>query len=146
MGSPLRSHAERVERIEVKYLLDTHAMTAWVKKDARFLAQLERFAPADLGISVMTEHEIRYGIACNPGLKTRVPVEHLLSVLPRIPVSTQVASRAATLRADLRQKGLPIGPYDLLIAATGLAHNLTVITHNTREFNRVPDLRVEDWQ
>jgi tRNA(fMet)-specific endonuclease VapC len=130
----------------MKYLLDTNAVTAWVKKEPTFITRLQATPPADLGISVITEHEIRFGIASNPGLRLRAVLERLLETLPRAPVDSQTAACAAMLRADLRRRGAPIGHYDLLIAATGLAHNLTVITHNTREFNRVPGLQVEDWQ
>jgi tRNA(fMet)-specific endonuclease VapC len=50
------------------------------------------------------------------------------------------------IRHDLGQKGLLIGPHDLLIAAIALANNLIVVTHNTSEFSRVPGLTIEDWQ
>ena len=55
------------------------------------------------------------------------------------------AQKAGEVRAHLRKLGTPIGEYDLLIAGIALAHKLTVVTHNTSEFNRVPGLKVEDW-
>lgn len=130
----------------MKYLLDTNAVTAWAKRDPQFIARLQILSPADLAISVLTEHELIYGIAHNPQFKLRPVLERLLTILPRLPVDSAVAAKAALVRADLRQRGLPIGPYDLLIAATALVHSLTVVTHNTEEFKRVPDLLVEDWQ
>lgn len=53
---------------------------------------------------------------------------------------------AAAEHADLTAQGLRIGPYDTLIAAIALVHNLTLVTHNTRECGRVPGLRLEDWE
>lgn len=50
------------------------------------------------------------------------------------------------LRADLTSKGTLIGPNDLLIAAVALVHNIILVTHNTSEFSRVPQLNVEDWR
>jgi tRNA(fMet)-specific endonuclease VapC len=50
------------------------------------------------------------------------------------------------IRADLARKGTPIGPYDLQIAAIALANNLTLVTHNTGEFSRVPNLQLIDWE
>lgn len=50
------------------------------------------------------------------------------------------------IRADLQSKGTPIGPYDLQIAAIALANDLTLVTHNTREFSRIEGLRLEDWE
>ncbi len=55
------------------------------------------------------------------------------------------AERAGQLRASMRLAGMPIGEYDLLIAGIALANKLTVVTHNTREFSRVPGLQLEDW-
>ena len=54
--------------------------------------------------------------------------------------------RAPTWRAELARQGTPIGPNDLMIAAIALAHDLTLVTHNTAEFSRVPGLRLEDWE
>jgi tRNA(fMet)-specific endonuclease VapC len=56
------------------------------------------------------------------------------------------ARRSGQIRALLASKGTPIGPYDVLIAGQAIARNLTLITHNTDEFRRVPGLRIEDWQ
>ena len=130
----------------MKYLLDTNALTAWIKKDARFIANIQTKNPSDLAISVMTEHEVLFGIACNPKLRLRAIAENMLRLLPALAVSSQEVALAAQIRADLKSKGLPIGPYDLLIAATALANKLVMVTHNAREFSRVEGLRVEDWQ
>ena len=128
------------------YLLDTNAMTAWAKKDAHFIARIKTSVPSDLRISVMTEHELRYGIACNPNLRLRPVLERMLAMLQKVMVDSDIAANAALVRADLRRQGQPIGPYDLLIAATALTHHLTVVTSNTREFSRVAGLSLEDWQ
>jgi tRNA(fMet)-specific endonuclease VapC len=50
------------------------------------------------------------------------------------------------IRADLERKGTPIGPYDVQVAAIALANNLTLVTHNTAEFSRIPDLTLDDWE
>ena len=130
----------------MKYLLDTNAMTAWAKRDSHFITRLQTLAPSDLAISVLTEHELLYGIACNPQFRLRPVLERLLEILPKLPLDSPTVAKAALARADLRRHGLPIGPYDLLIAATALEHGLTMVTHNAREFERVPGLLVEDWQ
>ena len=56
------------------------------------------------------------------------------------------ATKAAEIRANLAALGTPIGPYDLLIAAIAIVNNLTLVTHNTREFERVSELKFEDWE
>lgn len=130
----------------MKYLLDTNALTAWIKKDPRFIARIRTKTPADLAISVMTEHEVLFGIASNPSLRLRTVTEGILKQLPKLVVSSQEVSVAAKIRADLKMRGTPIGPYDLLIAATALANHMVMVTHNTREFSRLEGLVVEDWQ
>lgn len=132
--------------MSMKYLLDTNALTAWIKKDPRFIVQIQTKAPSDLAISVMTEHEVLFGIASNPGLRLRAVTEGVLKLLPKLVLSSREVSFAAQIRANLKMRGLPIGPYDLLIAATALANDMVMVTHNTSEFSRVVGLKVEDWQ
>ena len=121
-------------------------MTAWAKRDAHFIARIQTSVPSELRISVMTEHELRYGIACNPNLRLRPVLERMLTMLQKVMVDSDIAATAALIRADLRKQGQPIAPYDLLIAATALTHHLTVVTNNTREFSRVSGLSLQDWQ
>jgi tRNA(fMet)-specific endonuclease VapC len=63
-----------------------------------------------------------------------------------LPLDDRAAEIAAAVRADLAGKGRLIGPHDLLIAAIALANDLTLVTHNTREFGRVAGLMIEDWE
>ena len=63
-----------------------------------------------------------------------------------MPFDDAAAFRYGTIRAVLEKDGRPIGPNDTLIAAIALAHGLTVVTHNTAELARVPELAVEDWE
>ncbi len=63
-----------------------------------------------------------------------------------LPFDDNAAQICGEIRADLARKGTPIGPYDVQIAAIALANNLTLVTHNTREFSRVPNLLLDDWE
>lgn len=72
-------------------------------------------------------------------------VESLLSPLRIIPFDSRCAARYAQIRADLKRRGCMIGPNDLLIAATALAHGATLVSNNTREFRRVEGLLLESW-
>lgn len=56
------------------------------------------------------------------------------------------ARKAGEIKANLAALGTPIGPYDLLIAAIAIVNDLTLVTHNIKEFERVSELRVEDWE
>ena len=71
--------------------------------------------------------------------------EALLSRFKSVVIDVPVARLHAQLKADLQSRGTPIGPHDLWLAATCLAHGLTMVTTNLREFGRVPGLVVESW-
>jgi tRNA(fMet)-specific endonuclease VapC len=91
-------------------------------------------------------YELVYGASrsqASPALKARL--EALLRSLPILPFGEAEARTAARIRADLETAGKPIGPHDVLIAATALAHGATLVTRSVREFRRVKGLRVEDW-
>jgi tRNA(fMet)-specific endonuclease VapC len=72
-------------------------------------------------------------------------LEKFLRPMTILDFTPEDAKQAARIRADLKQKGTPIGAYDLQIAATALANGLTVVTNNTDEFQRVVGLRLENW-
>jgi tRNA(fMet)-specific endonuclease VapC len=63
-----------------------------------------------------------------------------------LPFDDRSAAEYGQIRATLAARGTPIGPNDLMIASIALAHDLTVVSHNTGEFGRVPHLKLEDWQ
>jgi len=79
-------------------------------------------------------------------VSNRALVANLRGQYASLPFDDRAAEHYGPLRADLASKGTPIGPNDLMIAAIALAHRLTVVTHNTAEFCRVPGLNVIDWQ
>jgi tRNA(fMet)-specific endonuclease VapC len=72
-------------------------------------------------------------------------LDTLFQAFQSVPFDDVAAEHYGRIRAELAAQGTPIGPNDLLIAATALAYNLVLVTHNTREFSRVPGLIVEDW-
>ncbi len=73
-------------------------------------------------------------------------IDAFLRRYPTLPFDNVAAQICGEIRADLARKGTPIGPYDLQIAAIALANNLTLVTHNTREFSRIPNLLLDDWE
>lgn len=73
-------------------------------------------------------------------------VKQFIGQFVTIPFDQQAAHIAGQVGALLASQGTPIGPYDLLIAALALAHNLTVVTHNVKEFGRVKGLPIVDWE
>jgi tRNA(fMet)-specific endonuclease VapC len=129
----------------VKYLLDTNAVIALLKGDARLLTRLRQHRPGDFAIPAIAAHELFYGAFKGHRVEDNLArVEALrLAVLE---FDREDARRAGALRAHLAVAGTQIGPYDVLIAGQALARDLTLITHNVREFARAPGLLIEDWQ
>ena len=129
------------------YLLDTNICIYLMKN--KYPALTERLLaedPHDVAVSAITLYELEYG-ACKSlwAEETRNNMYIFLSPFTMLPFDARDAVAAGQIRAGLAREGKLIGPYDLQIAAQGLSRNLTVVTHNTDEFSRVPKLKVEDW-
>lgn len=129
------------------YLLDTNICVYFMKNT--YPALTKRFLshnPSELLISSITVFELEYGAAKSKwGEKTHNNMLMFLAPFNIIPFTMDDAFAAGKVRGMLESEGQTIGSYDLLIASQGLTRNLTVITHNTREFNRIKNLKVEDW-
>jgi tRNA(fMet)-specific endonuclease VapC len=129
----------------VRYLLDTDTCIEVLRRREPASSRVRERSPDDLAVSAMTVAELRFG-ALNSGDPKRslAAVQAFLSApIDIIPFDEDAAEQHASVRFALRSK--PIGERDLVIAATARAGNLTIVTHNRRHFERVPDLSVEDW-
>jgi tRNA(fMet)-specific endonuclease VapC len=131
----------------VKYLLDTNVLSDFARGEQAVMARLRQEAPLRLAASVVTEMEVEYELARNPGLAPRVreAMRMLLNTISILPFEREDARVAAQLRASLNSQGTPIGAYDLLLAACALRRGLKFVTHNAREFARIGGLGLEDW-
>ena len=131
----------------MKYLLDTSTVSRFVQRDDGVLTRLSRESPANLAISSVTRLEIEYGLRVNPARERTIGkvVRSFCDALETLPFDAACADRGAEIRAALRVRGTPIGPFDLLIGATAFHHGLVVVTNNIREFGRIDGLSVEDW-
>jgi tRNA(fMet)-specific endonuclease VapC len=131
----------------MQLMLDTNICIDLIKK--RPPSVLERFAShavGDIGISVVTLAELEYGVSnSSRPAKNREALDQFISPLEVVPFDRQAPAVYGRLRAALEKKGQSIGSMDLLIAAHAVSLDVRLITHNVREFGRVPGLRVEDW-
>lgn len=128
------------------YLLDTNAAIALLKEHPQMLHHVRRVGLSGLQICAPVEAELWFGVAKSIRQEqNRSRLLTLLKWLPSLPFTGQATQHVGNIRAHLAGQGTPIGPYDLQIAAIAVAHGLTVVTHNTREFARVPGLKLEDW-
>ncbi len=130
------------------YLLDTCVISDFARGDANTLQQLKAVPPHLIYVSSVTCMEVNYGFKLNPSraAKIRTVINHLLASTTVLTFGVAEAEQAAQIRSDLKVAGTPIGAYDILIAATALAHDLTMVTSNIREFERVSGIKIENWR
>lgn len=131
----------------MRYLLDTDSCVYAIKREPRIVERLRAHSPEDFGISAVTVAELWFGAAKSTRPKqTRESVDAFLIPFDVLPFGSAAAEAHAEARLHLERKGRPIGERDLLIAATAISLKLTVVTHNVREFSRVPNLPLEGWR
>jgi tRNA(fMet)-specific endonuclease VapC len=130
----------------IRYLLDTNVVVGLLSDERSKLARrARRENPTDIAISAIVVHELFYGAyrgrhtTHNAGLIESLQFEV-------VEFDKEDARQAAEIRALLAPQGTPIGPYDVLIAGQARSRDVTLVTHNTKEFGRVPGLRCDDWQ
>jgi tRNA(fMet)-specific endonuclease VapC len=131
----------------MKYMLDTNICIYIIKRKPK--AVLERFLKTDLsriGISSITLSELTYGVhkSARPE-QNQIALAQFLAPLEICSYGDEAAHYYGGLRAHLEKKGTPIGSLDMLIAAHALSIPCSLITNNTKEFMRIPDLKLENW-
>ena len=129
------------------YLLDTCILSLFARGNRQVLNRVKQTPPEAIGLSTVTVMEIEYGLALNPARaeKLRPVLDAFVGAVKVIDYDLDAALATARLRAVLRAKGTPIGPFDTMIAGTAVARGLIMVTANTDEFQRVDGLVVEDW-
>lgn len=130
----------------IRLLLDTDICIHALKGRSPRLAERFEANRGTMAVSDISLFELAYGAEnyAEPRLRLEI-IEGFAARLEVSPFDTQAAMQAGEIRASLRRQGLPIGAYDVLIAAIARSRGLILITRNTREFNRVDGLRLEDW-
>jgi len=125
---------------------DTNTIIYFFRGVGRVASHFLAVPPGEISIPSIVVYELEAGIAqSNQPAKRRAQLDELLSFVAVLPFDTASAKRAAAVEGSLRASGNQIGPKDVLIAGTALAHEATIVTHNVREFRRVRGLTVVDW-
>ncbi|MBQ6673145.1 MAG: type II toxin-antitoxin system VapC family toxin [Spirochaetia bacterium] len=129
------------------YLLDSNICIFMIRDKTHYLREkIKQFSPSLLHLSVVTVAELEYGAAKSQNhLREHMAVLNFVSPFDILNFTPKDAENFGLIRAYLEKKGIPIGPYDLEIAAQAMTRDLTVVTHNNDEFSRIPWIRVEDW-
>lgn len=132
----------------MKYLLDTNTCIRYLNGRSLAVAKKIHGTPAEqIALCSIVKAELYFGAKRSLApVKTRSEQDEFLRLFQSLPFDDSAAEFYSDIRATLAAQGTPIGPNDLMIAAIAMANNLILVTHNTREFGRVPALHLEDWE
>lgn len=133
--------------MQMRYLLDTNICIYIAKQQPlKVLHHFEKLNVGEVGMSIITYGELLYGVEkSHPVKANRAVVEHLSRLIFPLPLPYKAGEHYGVIRSKLEKQGKMIGNNDLWIASHALAENLILVTNNTKEFSRVPHLKVENW-
>ncbi|HOF52483.1 MAG TPA: type II toxin-antitoxin system VapC family toxin [Rhodoferax sp.] len=132
----------------LRYLLDTNIVSYYLRRSSNALEERvnDALKHQTIAISALTRAELRFG---QEGMgiedRRRGLIDHFLLRLPNIAWTNQAADHYGEIKTLHKRQGTPIGELDTQIAAHALAEDLILVTHNTRHFEKVPGLQLEDW-
>jgi len=129
------------------YLLDTNICIYLIKnRPPEVLDRFRQHSPQDVAISIITLFELEYGVEKSQyRQRSKDALAKFLLPLNLINLDRFSALEAAIIRAQLEKKGMPIGPYDLLIAGLARSRDMILVTNNIKEFEKVVGLHLENW-
>lgn len=132
----------------MKYLLDTAVCIGFMRNTApKTIARLHAEPFGEMVLCSLVIHELLAGVErCSRPDTERVKVKGFTAKFQSLPFDDAAAIHSSEIRAKLEAQGLPIGANDLLIAGIARSHNLILVTPNVSEFDRVPNLKVENWE
>ena len=131
----------------MRYLLDTNiCIYIQRRRPPSVRSRLARQAPGSVGLSLITWGELLYGASrSQQAAATRKNLAAFAELIPVLLLPEETAEHYGDIRAALYAAGTPIGANDLWIAAHARAANLTLVTNNTRELERVDGLKIDNW-
>lgn len=129
----------------MNFLLDTDICSAHMRRPAKLAHQFIQYT-GQIAISTVTLAEL-YAGAYMHSQTTRLLalIADLLQEVQVIDFDTTCAEKFGEVRGTLLQQGISVPTTDLMIASAALVHNLTLVTHNTADFQHIPGLRLDDW-
>jgi tRNA(fMet)-specific endonuclease VapC len=130
------------------WLPDTNVWIALLNaRPSPVKARLQAVRPEQIFLCDIVKAELYFGAFNSARRDDNLRLlEELFASFVSLPFDSQASREFGQIRAELARLGTPIGPYDLQIAAVARARGLVLVTHNTGEFSRVPDLQIEDWE
>ena len=131
----------------MRFLLDTNAVISLLgQKSEALINRVLDCSEGEIAIPAIVSHELYFGAYKSQKVSFNLEtIRLLLRDFVVLPFDEEDSRQAGEVGAELKKSGSPIGPYDVLIAGQARARDLILISNNVREFERVPDLRLEDW-
>ena len=130
----------------MSYVLDTNTLIYFFKGLGDVSKHMLAQSPSELSIPTIVLFELEVGIAKSTSpRKRKSQLQEITALVNVLPFGMAESKSAAQIRVNLEKQGLSIGPYDVLIAATALAKNMILVTHNQKVFGRIEGLKIEDW-
>jgi tRNA(fMet)-specific endonuclease VapC len=132
----------------MKYLLDTNVCIIYLRgRNLNLKQRLESVPIQEIAVCSIVKSELCYGAMKSANPERNFALQQaFLEQFVSLPFDDLAATTFGVIRVQLETRGIPIGAYDLQIAAIALANNLTLVRHNTQEFGRVDGLQLEDWE
>ena len=130
------------------YLLDTNTCIQFMNGTSLAVKQqIQKHSPSEIAVCSVVKAELLFGARKSQRVEANLQrLKSFFAPLPSLAFDDRSADEYAQIRADLTRQGKLIGPNDLLIAATARAYDAALVTNNTKEFQRVANLRLADWQ
>jgi tRNA(fMet)-specific endonuclease VapC len=130
------------------HLLDSNTCIRYLNGQSESIRRnLEAKRPEEIVLCSVVKAELVYGAVKSARLERNLEkLRRFAEPFSSLPFDDAAADVYGRIRTNLERSGRPIGPNDLLIAAIAIAHDATLVTHNTGEFSRIEDLRYEDWE
>ncbi len=129
----------------MKYALDTNTLSYYIRHEGQVVDRLQGLPPDAIVLPSAVVYEVNFGLRRAGRREALEAFARMVQVVGVLAFDAEAADHAARIKLQLQSLGTPIGPIDVIIAATTRRHGCTLVSHNTREFSRVPDLLLEDW-
>jgi tRNA(fMet)-specific endonuclease VapC len=128
-----------------RFMLDTDSVSFAMNGRGNVAARIRQHHPSELCVSAITVAELRFGAARRESAKTHRYINRFVATVEVLSFDESCAAEFGRIASDLARRGLPIGDFDVLIAAHAISVDATLVTNNVKHFARVEGLRFENW-
>lgn len=130
----------------MKYIFDTDTLIYWMKGNINISNRIVSEGFSSIASADISKAELYYGAYKSSKIESNlIAIKNMMERVNFLPFNDPAQSLFGMLKADLERKGNRVDNFDLIIAATALAYNLTLVTNNTSHMQRIPNLKIENW-